>query len=597
MNLTFTEKLTLGKGLKFAPTQTKTNENSLDTSILKFKNLCNSLLNNKDILTSKKSKLFLPYTGERNYNTSLSMNFNFFSSLIHERTQYANQQRFRHNLNYSEMKFLHKLTHESPNIIIKPADKNLGVTLLDKSWYVNEIERQLNDRETYQEINIQRIYGMTNTIIRYLTWTINIKLYQYDEELFMKRSIEILNKGIDWKSIPQIYILPKVHKQPLKGRPIIPSFNTLTTGISKYLDYILQPYVSHCFTVIKDSKSLVNLLEETTFPSECMLFTADISSLYTNIPTSKGIEYIEQFMFEMGLPPWKITEYRKLLEIVLNNNIFKFDNKLYLQINGTAMGTVVAPTYANIFMYILERDLIYQNRDKILYYGRYLDDIIMITKKLTNHSSTKLMNDFNKLDPHIEFNWTISETRCEFLDLVISKDKRFNQSNIFDISVHQKELNNYLYIPYNSFHPLHQKSAVIKTELIRYIRNTSSLEEYIRIKNKFFDRLRARGYPKSFLKRFFNIVRYKDRSTYLQTSSSKQKDLKPFLPFVIDYTSCNLFNKSSIETAIYTALKVFLLSKGIDYPIKIVFRSANKLSRKLCKNSVINYRRPQSPDV
>ena len=43
-----------------------------------------------------------------------------------------------------------------------------------------------------------------------------------------------------------------------------------------------------------------------------------------------------------------------LLDLVLNGNIFEFNNKLYIQKIGTAMGTRVAPTYACLFMGWLE---------------------------------------------------------------------------------------------------------------------------------------------------------------------------------------------------------------------------------------------------
>jgi hypothetical protein len=40
----------------------------------------------------------------------------------------------------------------------------------------------------------------------------------------------------------------------------------------------------------------------------------------------------------------------EMLTLVLKNNIFCFDGNHYLQINRTAMGTKMAPFYANIFM-------------------------------------------------------------------------------------------------------------------------------------------------------------------------------------------------------------------------------------------------------
>lgn len=38
------------------------------------------------------------------------------------------------------------------NIVIKPADKNLGVCVVDKNWYIMEALRQLLDQTTYQLI-------------------------------------------------------------------------------------------------------------------------------------------------------------------------------------------------------------------------------------------------------------------------------------------------------------------------------------------------------------------------------------------------------------------------------------------------------------
>ena len=46
-----------------------------------------------------------------------------------------------------------------------------------------------------------------------------------------------------------------------------------------------------------------------------------------------------------------------LTEIVLKNNNFVFDGKHFIQKLGTVIGTQMAPSYANIFMEKLERQL------------------------------------------------------------------------------------------------------------------------------------------------------------------------------------------------------------------------------------------------
>jgi hypothetical protein len=50
----------------------------------------------------------------------------------------------------------------------------------------------------------------------------------------------------------------------------------------------------------------------------------------------------------------KSSPYKEMLTLVLKNNNFTFDGNHHLQINGTAMGTKMAPFYANIFMGDLE---------------------------------------------------------------------------------------------------------------------------------------------------------------------------------------------------------------------------------------------------
>ena len=46
--------------------------------------------------------------------------------------------------------------------------------------------------------------------------------------------------------------------------------------------------------------------------------------------------------------------------------------------SGTAMGTKMAPSYANLFMGVLEKQMLSSYKHKPLVYFRYIDDIFMI---------------------------------------------------------------------------------------------------------------------------------------------------------------------------------------------------------------------------
>jgi hypothetical protein len=49
---------------------------------------------------------------------------------------------------------------------------------------------------------------------------------------------------------------------------------------------------------------------------------------------------------------------KDLLNIVLTKNYFQFADKMFHQVQGTAMGTKMAPSYANLFMAELEEKLL-----------------------------------------------------------------------------------------------------------------------------------------------------------------------------------------------------------------------------------------------
>ena len=47
----------------------------------------------------------------------------------------------------------------------------------------------------------------------------------------------------------------------------------------------------------------------------------------------------------------------RCIECILKNNNFTFNQSNYIQTQGTAMGTKMAPKYANIFMHQMETKL------------------------------------------------------------------------------------------------------------------------------------------------------------------------------------------------------------------------------------------------
>ena len=147
--------------------------------------------------------------------------------------------------------------------------------------------------------------------------------------------------------------------------------------------------------------------EEQKLPKNAILVTMDVSALYTNIPQSEGVECVEEELNKRTNPKVPTGFLTRVLEFILKYNIFEFNQELYQQVIGTAMGTRPAPPYANIFMANKIDDKIKEaaskmkdsEEDSIKLLKRFLDDIFMIYFGSTNciNCINKVVKPFKKL--------------------------------------------------------------------------------------------------------------------------------------------------------------------------------------------------------
>ena len=85
-----------------------------------------------------------------------------------------------------------------------------------------------------------------------------------------------------------------------------------------------------------------------------LIVTLDVSSLYTNIPHKEGIEACRAALEKRTNGQPDTSDLCDLMRLILMKNAFSFNDKWYLQIQRTAMGTKMASSYANLFMISLE---------------------------------------------------------------------------------------------------------------------------------------------------------------------------------------------------------------------------------------------------
>ena len=183
-----------------------------------------------------------------------------------------------------------------------------------------------------------------------------------------------------------------------------------------------------------------------------------------------------------------------------------FNNKTYLQINDTGIGTPLAVTYAGLFMADIETRALKQfKRYKLpepIIYKRLMDDLasIHINKENAEHFIKTLQA---VLPEQIKFTYEISDKECIFLDLTLYKNKKRNGTYILATKLFQKKMNKYLFIPPFSNHAPHIHKGWITSYIKRIRLNCTNDIDFLLHKNTFFLRLLVRDYDVEFLTPIF----------------------------------------------------------------------------------------------
>ena len=203
-------------------------------------------------------------------------------------------------------------------------------------------------------------------------------------------------------------------------RPIVSCKGTLTEHISGHVDSILQNFLDKIPSFLKDTTDFLGKLNDITHlvTPDSLLVTMDVNSLYTNFSHSGGVEACRSFLTMNTIDQALINDIPTLVEFIMKHNLFVFDDEQYLQINGTAMGTKMVPTYANIFMYYIENTFLSSSNLNPTAYFRYIDDIFLIWPHGIDTLQTFLENA-NITHPNINFTHDYSSTAVSFLEVII----------------------------------------------------------------------------------------------------------------------------------------------------------------------------------
>ncbi|MCP3664598.1 MAG: hypothetical protein GY696_19260 [Gammaproteobacteria bacterium] len=485
--LSVSEKKLLDKGLTFIPTQGVYRRSELIRAVETFKRRMRLQTHfqsdngfNSDIKFPEPSKFQPPKSKFKEVEV-------FLSAVESELKQEFKPSAGSSNMTTEDAQALRLLKKRANrDIVIKPADKGAGVAVLKRTTYESKCEEILDDRNVYSLLQSDPSAVYEDQISSFL------QASQANGLIPEKTCSSLMTTGA---RPARFYGIPKVHKAGIPLRPIAGANGTATERISWYLHQILQPLVPRNVTAyIQDTNHFLQWLRSLKdIPKGALFVTMDVCSLYPNIPTDEGIEAVKNFL-------QKNSEHRgqklhfllQLLKFVLTcNNITHLD-KHYLQVRGTAMGTRVAPTYANIYMHDLEQKVLSSSPYKPFAYKRYLDDIFMVWTH-GEEALKEFVDFFNHYQAAgtIKLTYEYSHTSFTYLDVA----GHILPSGTILTEVFKKSVARNSYLHYTSEHPKHLLNSIPYSQALRFKRICSNDASFERQSKDMARDFVSREYP------------------------------------------------------------------------------------------------------
>ena len=270
---------------------------------------------------------------------------------------------------------------------------------------------------------------------------------------------------------------------------------------------------------MKDTFEFCNLIRQPSAPRG-YLASFDVTSLFTNIPLDETISIICENCSEDTLDNLNIErkDLKKLLELAVKENVFMFNEELYKQVDGVAMGSPLGPAFANAFLchhevrWLDECPLAF----KPLLYRRYVDDTFLVFRE--QRHADKFLRYLNRKHPNIKFTCEgEKDGSFAFLDVLVQ-----SSDDGFVTNVYRKPTFTGLGMKFSSHIPEIYKYNVVSCLVERAYKICSSVVNFEKQLSFLRDFFAGNGFPLHFVADVMSKTRKKLTSPNMTPRVGKQ---------------------------------------------------------------------------
>ncbi|XP_067131689.1 uncharacterized protein [Centruroides vittatus] len=237
----------------------------------------------------------------------------------------------------------------------------------------------------------------------------------------------------------------------------------------------------------------------------------DYESMYPSVKIESCLETLMESLFKVNPELHHRDDVLEMANLVCCESFFGFEGHTYKQNRGVPMGSPMSGLLCELVVKKIEEKVLHSFRNSIVYYKRYVDDILIIWR--SNRGISTFIERINDNEDGLRLKLEQkSSVEVHFLDINIA----FKRGHL-STKVYTKPTHSPLYIPPQSNDPFRYKLAAFRTLVRRAFTYCDNVMDRVNEIDRIMRIAESLGYRRSVIN---GIVRKFEKS---DTRTSKQR--------------------------------------------------------------------------